>query len=410
MDRSATPRLKLYNFRWKGINSSGKKASGQFLAYTEVEVRDKLRSQQVQIKKVRKSGISLLDKLSHKVKKKDIMVFTRQMATMLGTGVPIVQSLKMVSDNHNKAEMKSILSQVSKAVEAGTPISKALSTSNSLFDSFYTDLIETGEQTGNLSDVFERIATYQEKSEQLRSKVIKAMIYPVMVLLTAIGVSVLMLKFVIPEFETMFSGFGAELPWFTQQVLKLSHIVQNDLWKMILGIATLSIAFKFIRKRSFKFRLRSSRWGLKFPIIGGVFSKAAIAKFSRTLATSFNAGIPILNGLKTSSKTASNLHYQVAIEQVYKDTAAGMPIYIAMRNTEAFPEMVLQMVMIGEETGSLDDMLNKVANVYEFEVDNTVDNLGKLLEPLIIIFLGVVIGGLVVSMYLPVFNLMSVLG
>ncbi|CCN84661.1 Type IV pilin assembly protein pilC [Vibrio nigripulchritudo SFn27] len=410
MEQSSSPKLKLHNFKWKGINSSGKKVSGQFLAFTEIEVRDKLRTQQIQIKKVRKSGISLLDKLSHKVKKKDIMVFTRQMATMLGTGVPIVQSLKMVSDNHNKAEMKSILSQISKAVEAGTPISKALSTSSSHFDNFYTDLIETGEQTGNLSEVFDRIATYQEKSEQLRSKVIKAMIYPVMVILTAIGVSFLMLKFVIPEFEKMFSSFGAELPWFTQQVLKLSHIVQNDAWKMALALVVFTVGFKLLRKRSFKFRLRSSRWGLKFPIVGGVFSKAAIAKFSRTLATSFNAGIPILNGLKTSAKTASNLHYQVAIEQVYKDTAAGMPIYIAMRNTEAFPEMVLQMVMIGEESGSLDDMLNKVANVYEFEVDNTVDNLGKLLEPLIIVFLGVVIGGLVVSMYLPVFNLMSVLG
>ncbi|EGR4246341.1 type II secretion system F family protein [Vibrio cholerae] len=406
----ATQTLPLKNYRWKGINSNGKKVSGQMLAISEIEVRDKLKDQHIQIKKLKKGSVSLLARLTHRVKSKDITILTRQLATMLTTGVPIVQALKLVGDNHRKAEMKSILAQITKSVEAGTPLSKAMRTASAHFDTLYVDLVETGEMSGNLPEVFERLATYREKSEQLRAKVIKALIYPSMVVLVALGVSYLMLTMVIPEFESMFKGFGAELPWFTQQVLKLSHWVQAySLWAFI-AIAAAIFGLKALRKNSFQIRLKTSRLGLKFPIIGNVLAKASIAKFSRTLATSFAAGIPILASLKTTAKTSGNMHFETAINEVYRDTAAGMPMYIAMRNTEAFPEMVLQMVMIGEESGQLDDMLNKVATIYEFEVDNTVDNLGKILEPLIIVFLGTVVGGLVVAMYLPIFNLMSVLG
>ncbi|EQB8874367.1 type II secretion system F family protein [Vibrio cholerae] len=406
----ATQTLPLKNYRWKGINSNGKKVSGQMLAISEIEVRDKLKDQHIQIKKLKKGSVSLLARLTHRVKSKDITILTRQLATMLTTGVPIVQALKLVGDNHRKAEMKSILAQITKSVEAGTPLSKAMRTASAHFDTLYVDLVETGEMSGNLPEVFERLATYREKSEQLRTKVIKALIYPSMVVLVALGVSYLMLTMVIPEFESMFKGFGAELPWFTQQVLKLSHWVQAySLWAFI-AIAATIFGLKALRKNSFQIRLKTSRLGLKFPIIGNVLAKASIAKFSRTLATSFAAGIPILASLKTTAKTSGNVHFETAINEVYRDTAAGMPMYIAMRNTDAFPEMVLQMVMIGEESGQLDDMLNKVATIYEFEVDNTVDNLGKILEPLIIVFLGTVVGGLVVAMYLPIFNLMSVLG
>ncbi|WP_217533423.1 type II secretion system F family protein [Vibrio cholerae] len=406
----ATQTLPLKNYRWKGINSNGKKVSGQMLAISEIEVRDKLKDQHIQIKKLKKGSVSLLARLTHRVKNKDITILTRQLATMLATGVPIVQALKLVGDNHRKAEMKSILAQITKSVEAGTPLSKAMRTASAHFDTLYVDLVETGEMSGNLPEVFERLATYREKSEQLRAKVIKALIYPSMVVLVALGVSYLMLTMVIPEFESMFKGFGAELPWFTQQVLKLSHWVQAySLWAFI-AIAAAIFGLKTLRKNSLQIRLKTSRLGLKFPIIGNVLAKASIAKFSRTLATSFAAGIPILASLKTTAKTSGNVHFETAINEVYRDTAAGMPMYIAMRNTDAFPEMVLQMVMIGEESGQLDDMLNKVATIYEFEVDNTVDNLGKILEPLIIVFLGTVVGGLVVAMYLPIFNLMSVLG
>ncbi|MGF1720096.1 type II secretion system F family protein [Vibrio kyushuensis] len=405
-----TKPTQLKNYRWKGINSAGKRVSGQMIALSEIEVRDKLKEQHIQIKKIKKGSISFVSRITHRVKARDITILTRQLATMLGTGVPIIQALKLVADNNRKAEMKSILSQVSKGVEAGTPISKALRTASPLFDSLYVDLVATGEQSGNLPEVFERLATYREKSEQLRAKVIKALIYPTMVVLVALSVSYLMLTVVIPEFESMFKGFGADLPWFTQQVLYLSHWVQAYSLTIVVAVIATFFIVKTIRKKSFRIRLSTSKLSLKLPVIGGVFSKAAIAKFSRTLATSFSAGIPILTSLKTTAKTSGNLHYQTAIDSVHRDTSAGMPMYIAMRNTAAFPEMVLQMVMIGEESGCLDDMLNKVATIYEFEVDNTVDNLGKILEPLIIVFLGVVIGGLVVAMYLPIFNLMSVLG
>ncbi|EPW3767431.1 type II secretion system F family protein [Vibrio fluvialis] len=402
------PELK--NYRWKGINSTGKKVAGQILAISEIEVRDKLKEQHIQVKKIKKGSVSVLTRLTNRVKTKDITILTRQLATMLTTGVPIVQALKLVGDNHRKAEMKSILAQITKGVEAGTPISKAMRTASTHFDALYVDLIQTGEQSGNLAEVFERLATYREKSEQLRAKVIKALIYPSMVILVALGVSYLMLTMVIPEFESMFKGFGAELPWFTQQILKLSHGVQA--YSAAAFIVSLGLVFgiKAARKKSFVVRLKTSQLSLRFPIIGGVLTKAAIAKFSRTLATSFSAGIPILASLKTTAKTAGNVHFETAIQDVHRHTAAGMPMYIAMRNTQAFPEMVLQMVMIGEESGKLDDMLNKVATIYEFEVDNTVDNLGKILEPLIIVFLGIVVGGLVVAMCLPIFNLMSVLG
>lgn len=406
--KTTTPQLK--NFRWKGINSSGKKTSGKTLAMSEVEVRERLNAQHIKIKKLKKSSISFLTKLSHRVKGKDITVFTRQISTMLITGVPLVQALKLVSNNHKKAEMKSILMSITRAVEAGTPMSKAMRTASSHFDSLYTDLIATGELSGNLAEVFERLTTYREKSEELRAKVIKALIYPAMVMLVALGVSYLMLTQVIPEFEKMFSGFGADLPWFTRQVLDLSAWMQN--WSSFIALGTLSlvISARILVKRSDSFRLMMDRAILKIPVLGAVLSKAAIAKFSRTLTTSFSAGIPILTSLKTTSKTSGNLHYQLAVEEVYRDTAAGMPMYVAMRNCDVFPELVLQMVMIGEESGRIDEMLNKVATIYEFEVDNTVDNLSKILEPLIIVFLGVVVGGLVTAMYLPIFNLMSVLG
>lgn len=400
----------LKNYRWKGLNSSGKKVSGQYLALTESEVRDKLKAQHIQVKKIKKRSVSAITRATQRIKGKDITILTRQLSTMLATGIPIIQAIKLVGDNHKKAEMKSVLAQIGKSVEAGTPISKAMRNASNHFDTLYIDMVATGEQAGNLPQVFERLALYREKSEQLRAKVIKALIYPAMVVFTALGVSYLMLTMVIPEFESMFQGFGAELPWFTQQVLHLSHLTQTYSLPAALGVGISAIVLKIAKQKSARIKLISSRIGLKMPVIGGVLTKASIAKFSRTLATSFSAGIPILSSLKTSAKTANNLHYQTAIDKVYDDTAAGMPMYIAMRNTQSFPEMVLQMVMIGEESGRLDDMLNKIATIYEFEVDNTVDNLGKILEPLIIIFLGVVVGGLVVAMYLPIFNLMSVLG
>ncbi|AUI86918.1 type II secretion system protein F [Vibrio azureus] len=402
------PQLK--NYHWKGINSLGKKVSGRLLAMSDLEVKERLKIQHIQIKNLKKGRLSLLTQLNHRVKSKDITVFTRQIATMLMTGVPIVQALKLVSENHRKAEMKSILMSITRAVESGVPISKAMRSASHHFDALYTDLIASGEQSGNLSQIFERLANYREKSEQLKAKVIKALLYPSMVVFVSLSVSYLMLTKVIPEFELMFAGFGTQLPAFTQVILNLSAWAQS--WGgMIISLFGVSIIFtKLAMSHSETLRLFIARISLKGPIVGAILSKAAIAKFSRTLATSFSAGVPILSALKATSKTTGNLYYQRAIENVHRDTAAGMPVYVALRNCNAFPELVLQMVMIGEESGRLDDMLNKIAAIYEFEVDNTVDNLSKILEPLIILLLGGIVGSLVTAMYLPIFNLMSVLG
>ncbi|WP_165310305.1 type II secretion system F family protein [Vibrio ziniensis] len=408
MRQRSTPQLS--NFVWKGINCHGKRVSGRILAMTENDVRKKLSEQHIQVRKTKKYRISVFTRLFHRIRAKDITLLTRQLSTMLTTGVPLVQALKIIASHHSKVEMKLVLSLISQGVESGTPISKTLRNTSTYFDSLYIDLVKTGEQVGNLAGIFDRLATYREKSEELKSKVIKALIYPITVLLVALGVSYLMLTLVIPEFESMFSNLGAELPWFTQQVLKLSHAIQTYSLVIVFILILSFIVFRTVRQKSLAFRLKTSRFGLKCPVLGAVLTKAAIAKFSRTLATSFSSGIPILSGLKTTAKTAGIVYFEYAIDEVQNDIASGMPMHIAMRNTEAFPEMVLQMVMIGEESGKLDEMLNKIASIYELEVDNTVDNLGKILEPLLILFLGVVVGGLVIAMYLPIFNLMSVLG
>jgi type IV pilus assembly protein PilC len=401
---------RLTRFYWRGLNQKGQNVSGTLLVLNEQEVRAKLSTQQIRIKKIKKRHISSVERIKHSIKGKDITLLTRQLATILNAGVPLVQSLQLISESNSKAEMKSILNQIILSVESGEPLSKAMLRSSPFFDPFYIDMLATGEETGCLPQTFERLASYREKSEQLRSKVIKAMIYPTMVLFVSIIVAILMLTLVIPEFENIFSGFGAELPWFTQQIIQASYLLQHyGLWILILIIIG-SFIFKSVHRRSYTLQLILSKNSLRIPIIGSILSKAAIAKFSRTLATSFNSGLPILHSLQTTSKTAGNLYYQQAIFLVQQSTAEGIPLYLAMRHSQAFPEMVLQMVMIGEESGQLDDMLNKIALIYEEDIDNTVDNLGKLLEPLIIIFLGGMIGGLVVAMYLPIFNLMSVIG
>ncbi|USD64855.1 type II secretion system F family protein [Vibrio sp. SCSIO 43136] len=401
---------KMRSFRWQGINSAGKKVSGECLCFSEHEVRIQLSEQKIQLRKLRKKNLSSFSQLSHRVKAKDIMLFTRQMATMLATGISLVQALDLIADSHHKAEMKNLLRKLRRAVEAGTPISKAMRTSSPFFDSFYVDMLKTGEQTGNLSKAFERLAEYLEKSAQLKAKVIKAMIYPAMVMLAAIGVTYLMLTMVIPEFEKMFTNMNATLPWFTEKILTLSHWVQSYGAYLLLGLIITILGTKKACQQWSDFHHGLSKLSFRLPIFGDVMIKASIAKFARTLATSFTAGVPILTGLQSSARTANNPVFYRALQQVHQETAAGTPFYLAIRHCGAFPKLVEQMVMIGETSGQLDDMLNKVANLYEDQVDDTVDNLGKLLEPLIIMVLGGLVGGLVVAMYLPIFNLMNVLG
>jgi type IV pilus assembly protein PilC len=399
----------LHNFRWKGINASGKKTSGKTMAFNSVEVRDSLQKQNIQIIKINRQSVPSYSKLRHKINRQDITLLTRQFATLLNTGIPLIQAINLIRDNNPKAEMKSVLLILCKSVESGVSISKALQAASPHFDRFYVDMIETGETSGNLAQVFERLAHYREKQQALRSKVIKAMIYPAMVLITSLLVGLMMMTQVIPEFEAMFQGFGASLPWFTELIINVSHTLKRYMFSTAIMTILLVLLLATMREKNTSVRLKLSQFALNCPVVGEILRKASIAKFCRTLATSFSSGIPILVSIQASAKTADNYHYQQAILAIHTDVVAGMPIHNAMRNTKTFPELVLQMILIGEETGKLDDMLNQVAAIYEFEVDDKVDNLGKFIEPLIILFLGVFIGGLVIAMYLPIFNLMSVI-
>lgn len=401
---------KIRYYRWRGVNQGGKKITGVTLGFQEQEVRAQLTEQMIQVKKIKRTNPSTLDKIRNQMKSSDVTAITRQLATMIESGVPIVQALKLMASSHHKAEVRAVLTQVNTQVEAGASLSKALKSSSPLFNNFYCDLVATGEETGYLGQVFVRLATYREKSEAMRKKVIKAMIYPSMVMLTAISVTILMLVFVIPQFAAIFGSFGAELPWFTRQVLKASDFLINYGGYLAVGLLLALVLYRYSYKRSYSFRLRMARLSLRLPIIGNVVLKATIARFARTLATTFSAGIPLLTGLQSAGKTAGNLHIEEAIMEAHTSAAAGMPLYLSLRQCNVFPELMLQMTMIGEESGSLDDMLNKMASLYENDVDNIVDNLGQILEPLIIIVLGVLIGGLLVAMYMPIFTLMSVIG
>ncbi|HIF9168587.1 TPA: type II secretion system F family protein [Photobacterium damselae] len=401
---------KIRYYRWRGVNQGGKKITGVILGFQEQEVRAQLTEQMIQVKKIKRTNPSTLDKIRNQMKSSDVTAITRQLAAMIESGVPIVQALKLMASSHHKAEVRAVLTQVNTQVEAGASLSKALKSSSPLFDNFYCDLVATGEETGYLGQVFVRLATYREKSEAMRKKVIKAMIYPSMVMLTAISVTILMLVFVIPQFAAIFGSFGAELPWFTRQVLKASDFLINYGGYLAVGLLLALVLYRYSYKRSYSFRLRMARLSLRLPIIGNVVLKATIARFARTLATTFSAGIPLLTGLQSAGKTAGNLHIEEAIMEAHTSAAAGMPLYLSLRQCNVFPELMLQMTMIGEESGSLDDMLNKMASLYENDVDNIVDNLGQILEPLIIIVLGVLIGGLLVAMYMPIFTLMSVIG
>ncbi|HIF9380960.1 TPA: type II secretion system F family protein [Photobacterium damselae] len=401
---------KIRYYRWRGVNQGGKKITGVTLGFQEQEVRAQLTEQMIQVKKIKRTNPSTLDKIRNQMKSSDVTAITRQLATMIESGVPIVQALKLMASSHHKAEVRAVLTQVNTQVEAGASLSKALKSSSPLFDNFYCDLVATGEETGYLGQVFVRLATYREKSEAMRKKVIKAMIYPSMVMLTAISVTILMLVFVIPQFAAIFGSFGAELPWFTRQVLKASDFLINYGGYLAVGLLLALVLYRYSYKRSYSFRLRMARLSLRLPIIGNIVLKATIARFARTLATTFSAGIPLLTGLQSAGKTAGNLHIEEAIMEAHTSAAAGMPLYLSLRQCNVFPELMLQMTMIGEESGSLDDMLNKMASLYENDVDNIVDNLGQILEPLIIIVLGVLIGGLLVAMYMPIFTLMSVIG
>lgn len=400
---------RLYPYRWKGINRRGQKISGLLQAANTQAVRRELLRQGISATSIRRRGPGMFARHRDVIKPMDIAVITRQLATMLGAGVPLVKSLQIISRSYDKHHIRELAGQLAADVESGTLLSAALRKFPRQFGDLYCDLVHSGEQTGALAHIFDQIAGYREKAEALKSKIKKAMFYPAMVILVAMVVTAILLLFVIPQFEDIFAGFGAPLPAFTQLVITLSRWLQ-DTWLYLLAGLTASVLI-YVRawRLSRKVRAATDRIILHIPVVGVILHKAALARFSRTLATTFSAGLPLVEGLLSSAGAAGNEVYRRAIMQMRNEVVAGVQMNLAMRTTRLFPDMVVQMVMIGEESGAIDDMMNKVAAIYEREVDDAVDGLASLIEPIIMVVLGILVGGLVIAMYLPIFNLGTVI-
>lgn len=340
----------------------------------------------------------------------DIALFTRQMATMLRAGVPLVQSFDIVADGFEKPKVAAIIRAVRAAVSGGSSFAAALRAHPRCFDALYCSLVHAGEQAGALETMLDRIATYQEKTQSLKARVRKALTYPAAVIIVALVVSGILLIEVVPQFQEIFSGFGADLPPFTLFVVGLSEALQ-DWWPLACGgVIAVVAGFGAARRRSLWFRQISDRLALKLPLVGSIVEKSAVARYARTLATTFAAGVPLVEALNSVSGSTGNTVYQQAVARLRDSVSSGQPLYVSMRGAGVFPNMVVQMVAVGEEAGALDDMLAKSATYYEEQVDNAVDNLTSLMEPLIMSVLGILIGGLVIAMYLPIFQLGSVVG
>lgn len=395
---------KLY-FLYEGTDKRGNKVKGEVEGFNADLVKAGLRKQGVTVTKVRKKPKPLLGDGAKKVTASDIAVFSRQMSTMMNAGVPMVQSFEIVGRGHEKKSMQDLILGIKAEVEGGSSFSQALSKYPTHFDDLYVNLINAGEQSGSLEALLEKIAIYKEKTEALKAKIKKALVYPISVLVVAFVVTLILLLFVVPQFEAMFKNFGSELPALTRMVVDLSEWMQANWLFIVAAIAGGIFGIKKIYAKSLAFRELMDKVVLKAPIVSDLTNKSAIARFSRTLSTMFAAGVPMVEAMDSVAGAAGNSVYRNAILRMKEETASGEQLQAAMRRSGLFPNMVVQMIAIGEESGSIDAMLAKVADIYEDEVDNAVEALTSLMEPLIMSFLAVVIGGLVVAMYLPVFKM-----
>ncbi len=405
------PKVKALDvFIWQGVNRKGKKINGELSAKNIIEVKAQLRKQGITPRKVKKKAKPLFGMGGDKaITPGDIAVISRQIATMLGAGVPLVQTIEMISKGHNNGNMQKLLTEIGNKLSSGIPLSDCLREHPRYFDDLYCDLVASGEQSGALETIYDRIATYKEKAEVLKGKIKKAMTYPISVLVISAIVTSILLIFVVPVFEEVFAGFGAELPAFTLFVVGLSDFMVAYWYIMLAVIFAIIFVFKRIHRNSQAFRDSVDRKILKLPVIGSLLEKAAVARYARTLSTTFAAGVPLVDALESAAGASGNAVFRDAILEVRAEVTSGMQMNLAMRNCSIFPDMVIQMVAIGEESGAVDEMLSKVATVYETEVDNAVDNLTALLEPMIMAFLGVVIGGLIIAMYLPIFQIGAII-
>jgi len=408
-NKKTPPVKKRYAYTWQGVNRKGKKVSGELQAENINNLKVELRRQGISILKASRKSSGLFSFKEKKIKPMDIAVISRQIATMLNAGVPVVQSLEIIAKSNESTAMRALMGEIAAEVATGTPLSDSLRKHPIYFDDLYCDLISSGEQSGALDTIYDRIATYLEKAEALKSKIKKAMFYPAMVVAVSIVVTLILLLYVIPQFKDIFASFGAELPAFTLAVLGVSDFV-SEFWYIVIGIC-FGLPFLYLRslKTSQKLQHFTEKTLLKVPAIGNILHKGAMARFARTLSTTFAAGIPLVDSLTSSAGASGNIVYKKAILDIRNEVIAGLQMHVAMRTTTLFPDMVTQMVMIGEESGSLDDMLAKVANIFEQQVDDAVDGLTSLIEPMIMVVLGTVIGGLVIAMYLPIFEMGSIM-
>lgn len=399
--------LKTSVFTWEGTDKRGAKVKGELSGVNPALVKAQLRKQGINPLKVRKKAVSLLGQ-GKKIKPLDIALFTRQMATMMKAGVPLLQAFDIIGEGLDNQNMRKLVDEVKQEVAAGNSFASALRKKPQYFDDLYCNLIESGEQSGALETLLDRVATYKEKTEALKAKIKKAMNYPIAVVVVAIIVTAILLIKVVPQFQSVFANFGAELPAFTLMVIGISETLQKSWFYILLCMFAASFALREAHKRSEKFRDWVDRTILKLPIVGDILYKSAVARFARTLATTFAAGVPLVDALDSVSGATGNVVFRNATDKVKADVSTGMQLNFSMRTTGTFPTMAIQMTAIGEESGSLDEMLDKVASFYEAEVDNMVDGLTSLMEPLIMAVLGVLVGGLIIAMYLPIFQLGAV--
>ncbi len=395
-------------FLYEGTNRNGNRVKGEIFALNDALAKGQLRKQGINPLRVKKKPQPLFGGKTAKITPADIAIFSRQMATMMSSGVPLVQSFDIIGQGNDNPAMAKMIMDIKADVEAGATFASALKKFPMYFDPLFVNLVEAGEQSGALETMLDKLATYKEKTEALKAKVKKAMTYPIAVLVVAFVVTVILLIFVVPQFQEVFSSFGAELPAMTLFVIALSEFMQAYWWVFMAAVGIGIFVYKHFNAKSAKFRNRKDRLVLKVPVVGEIAEKSAIARFARTLETMSAAGVPLVEAMDSvAGATGNNVFYEATLK-IRDEIASGTQLQTAMKNTGLFPNMVIQMVSIGEEAGSLDHMLSKVADFYEAEVDNLVDNLTSLMEPLIMSVLGILVGGLIVAMYLPIFQLGNV--
>ncbi len=399
---------KSHVFAWEGVDRRGARVKGETRAASMTMVRAELRRQGVNATKVKKRARPLLGGGRKSIGSADIAIFSRQLATMMTAGVPLVQSFEIVGRGHENPAMQDLILSIKQDIESGTAMAEALAKHPLYFDDLFCNLVAAGEQAGVLDILLDKIATYKEKTESIKGKIKKALFYPAAVIVVAIIVTVVILMFVIPQFKELFSSFGADLPAFTLLVIGMSDVLREWWWAVLIAVGAGIWGIGNLFKRSRKFRDMVDRASLKIPVIGGILNKAALARFARTLSTMFAAGVPLVEALESVAGATGNVVYEDAVLKMREEVATGQSLQLSMRQRNLFPHMVIQMTAIGEESGALDEMLAKVADFYEEQVDNAVDSLSSLLEPLIMVVIGGLVGSLVVAMYLPIFKLAAV--